>query len=275
MRAYPNGTNQKRMKTNQFLAIAGACFVVAGLSAHAAPLNLNQISPATADFTALGLDVNYSYNSQSQSGVFAVSSPSNPSSAAAQAADLSNNAFHGAFSLTADLSLSHGAPVLTSGSFIISGPSGVLLRGNLLPAAFGYARHTVVTTSGEYDDFDFLINEHSLAGDPKEIAEFLKDVGPVGEIVVDAGFDYSSPNSYHSQIKTATQNLRGTRYAGFQGDWRASFANPLAAGSVDVMPAVSPAVVVSAPEPAIYPAAASLIALGTLMFFRRRPQSRP
>ena len=266
------------MNFKRFFLVLGMGAI--GLSAHAALLNFSQYQtgPYYSDFTANDLDVNYVYtgNSSSGAGVFTVSDVYNSGStvpeqdtysAGSQAPGthgLNNGNFTGSYSITADISWNGSVATLTGGTFDIYGAlmggtaSSVLLSGSLRTgvgsSAFGYVDHTATMTTGEYNEFDFLINLSSLSGNSQIVQDFLQSMGGTGGIIVNAGFDYTKNGPfflYNNGSTTTTANLDSTTYQGFQGLWDQNFANPAGGGQANTF----------VPESAAYPWGASIAAL--------------
>lgn len=284
------------MNFKRISLVMGLGWGAIGLSAHAALLNLGQYQtgPYYSDFTANNLDVNYVYtgNSSSGTGVFKVSD-SYSSGALNTAGDtytsgadapgshgsFKNAPFTGSYSLTADISWNGSVATLTSGNFDISGTlmggtaSSVLLTGSLKTgagsSAFGFVDHTATMTTGEYNEFDFLVNLGSLSGNTELLQDFLQSMGGTGGIRINANFDYtghlsSSKTVYNVNNGSTTTTINEipppTTYGGFQGYWDQSFANPLNAGTADTF----------VPEPKAYPWGASIAALTACACCARR-----
>lgn len=273
------------MNLKTFFLAMGAGAV--GLSTHAALLNLGQYEsgPYYSDFSTYGLDVNYAYtgNSSSGTGVFTVSDEYSGGSLAVAGETYTggsqapgtqgkdNGNFSGSYSLTADISYNNGVATLTSGTFDIYGAlmggtaSSLLLSGNLETGAgsvaFGYVDHTATMTSGEYNQFDFLINLGSLTGNSQIVRDFLQSMGGTGGIILEAGFDYGHTGilngkpgivyNANNDSTATTANVTYSTYQGFDGYWDQSFANQAGLGQANTF----------VPEPAAYPWGASIAAL--------------
>jgi hypothetical protein len=264
--------------------------VLGCFSGHAALLTFDQSGPFYSNFATYGLDVNYVYSGTTSSGtgVYTVSSPYSSSSLVANNTDTyvagssapgthgaSNGSFSGIYSLTANISYNNGVASLTGGTFDIyqGSTSTILLSGNLVlgagSSAFGFVDHTATMSTGEYNEFDFLIDLNSLAGNQQMVEDFLKGFGGTeGGIQINAGFDYGHVSggktvyNYNNGSKTTTANVipPASSYEGFDGIWNHSFANPLAAGTADTF----------VPEPVVYPVAASAVALAGVVLVRRK-----
>jgi hypothetical protein len=262
-------------------------------------LGQNSSSPFYSDFTANGLDVNYVYTGTSSSGTgtFTASDPYSGGSLQTEDEGYTSSSespgtfgaynhtpFTGSYSITADISYNNGVATLTSGTFSIYGglpgipgstSSTLLLSGNLVAggggSAFGYVDNSAGLTQGKYDEFDFLINLSSVTGNSEIEADFLKSLGGEAGIILHADFDATGHTAivnhvpttiynYNNGSTTTTANSTSTTYAGFDGNWNQSFANPVAEGNADTF----------VPEPAMYSGAASIAALTGAIFIRRR-----
>jgi len=288
------------MKTRQFVNVASLCSMLAGVSAQAALINgfgPNSSSPYYSDFEANQLDVNYVYsgNSASGTGVFTVSNPYLNSSLVTEGDSYTSSSkspgtmgaynqtgFSGDYVLTANISYNNGVATLTGGSFDVYGSllggtaSSLLLSGSLVAGAggseFGYVDHTATRSTGEYNQFQFLINLKTVSGNPAIVADFLKNLGGEGGISLNAAFDYTGHTvlqggnppttvyNYNNGSTATTANLTSTTYQGFNGLWDQNFANPMAAPVADSF----------VPEPSFYSVAASLAVLVSLPSFRRK-----
>jgi hypothetical protein len=283
------------MNTIRFLSAALAGSLVACAQSQAALLGLNpdKTSPVYADFTANNLDVNYVYSGTSSTGTgtFTVSDPYSSGSLVNEVESYfsssqspgtlgayHNTSFNGSYTISANIQNNNGVISLQGGTFTVrgdliggAGHSGdVLLQGSLKTGAggtaFGYVDPGKPLTAGTYNEFDFLIDLSSLTGNAAIVADFLKNVGGTGDIILDANFDYGhkvGPQTLFSGNNGSTTTTAATTsstYVGFNGNWNQSFSNPLGAGVSDSF----------VPEPSAYALAGAVMALLGLASVRRK-----
>jgi hypothetical protein len=176
------------------------------------------------------------------------------------------NSFTGSFLLTANIAEVGGVWTVTGGNVTIdgnllngTGTGNLLLSGSLVTGAAGAAFGFQPTTTGDpnsaYNTFQFRFNTTGGA-----LANYYM-VAPsqgFGGIQLDAKFSSTSSNSGN-----------GTNNA-FNGNWEQDFSNgSYAIGSHDYTPGTGYADTF-APEPSVYPLAASAVALVGLALARRK-----
>lgn len=247
------------MKTKHFFAVVGVCSMAGAFSAEGALLGLvpPSGSPYYADFTTEGLDVTYSYNSQTGVGTFHASSKTDPSTGNAYTSGSSSPGTHGSddatgFSgyFTLDASITRGTGgqwEVSSGTVDIYGqlpgvttsPSSLLFAGTLKSGVgnFGYG-------AAGAQEFDFLFTTAAQDSDGNSAnSEILQDFFGAGSgqggIILQTG-NYNPLHNY------------STLASGFQN---------LDSGYADTF----------VPEPAVLPVAASVMAMfGALVIGRKQ-----
>jgi hypothetical protein len=254
------------MKTQSFFTAVGACSMLAGLSAQAAPVGLqptkDSASPFYADFTSQDLIVSYNAGTGAFSASSTVAANSDFITGAQSPGTLnqftSETAFTGSFTLNATIKFDSADglyEVQNGGSFQVTGNllggtgSTVLLNGNLKsgPGSLGYNS----TSSKSPQIFNFAFNTAS-GGNTSIFDDFFGYQNGAGDIILDTGTLATTP---------VYTDFNPNGFTGFGANFQNIGAT--AGGEADTF----------VPEPAVYPLACSLMTLLGMAFIRR-PHTR-
>jgi hypothetical protein len=211
-------------------------------------------SPFYADFTATGLSVNNTWNSDTKTATFHVGTTESAvesyftGSQAPGTQGNENQSFNGFYTLDATIQQVGSTWNLVSGTFTIKGDlmggcsTDLLLQGSLKTGlggqAFGYGDPGQGKSPGPYNIFQFLFTV--TGGNSTIMADYQRLNNGAGGILLDAFF------------KNTIQ--------GFDGNFGRNFRNPAGNGVADTF----------VPEPAAYAWAGAVMGLAGLVITRRK-----